>query len=102
MFLSPGFLPFTGKCLKAISYLLTSLVRIACVTLYFGLPLGVLNLLIHTNSLTKYNRDSRSLIYDVKVEDGNMSVLRMNQTYWITQYTELTGKSTFNFLNLFK
>ena len=85
---------------KAISYLLTSLVRIASVTLFFGLPLGILNILIHTNSLTKYNHRAQTLIYDVKVEDGQLTVFRMNETFTVTNYTDLTGKF-FNPFQLF-
>ena len=89
-----GFVPFTGKCIKTLAYLLTTLLRIGCVTLYFGLPLGGLNILIHKGSLESYNQETRDLIYDVQEVDGVKTVLRVRDVYTITSdnYTELTGK----------
>ena len=74
------------------SYLVTSLVRIGCVTLFFGLPLGILNILIHKNSLASYREETRDFVYDTKVEDGKLVVIRLNEIYSVTKYTELTGE----------
>jgi len=89
-----GFLPFTGKLLKGMGYLVTSLVRIGCVTLFFGLPLGILNILnilIHKNSLASYREETRDFVYDTKVEDGKLIVIRLNEIYSVMKYTDLTG-----------
>ena len=87
-----GFIPFTGKCLKTISYLLATLLRIGCVTLFIGLPLGVLNILVHKGALGSYNHDTRQLVYDVQNVNGNRTILKINETYYITNenYDELT------------
>ena len=88
-----GFVPFTGKCLKTISYFLATLLRIGCVSLYFGLPLGVLNILVHKGALGSYNHDTRQLVYDVQNVDGNLTILRIKDAYYISNenFTELTG-----------